>query len=509
MPGVPTRPVAPGSASAPPGVDAAGGRLLPVFPGAAGVWLAGVGLALLLGLLASTARNWAALVATIAVLAVGALFARVLGPRPGLVVLLIVTATIDRFTFPVGSLSLRAEQIAALAALLVLMVAAFRERRWGWLKPNLAEAFLLAWLVCNVVSSLLASPDRRLSAKILAVIAISSLGLFLPRRLLFARGAIGDLETIVHWLLVVFATEAGYSTAVYLLHAFGPTVGLGINPASGYLSAYGTLWEQNVLGALSAAGLVAWTYLGPRRFRSAWVGAAACIGGSAASVTRAAWLAAVVVGSLALLIPGNRRRLDLRALAKSAAGGLVVIAVTLVAVGVGSYNHPLAPAAGSGTPGGSHEGFLAAILNRVDLLGRFNQVSQVWDDIRDHLILGRGTAAFEALHQFKSVPEHLASLPLNVLDGTGLAGVALFTAFAAAVFVRAWSRRGDDLVHALGQVCLVIAFTNISTETLELMIGWLLIGMLLLAIDRAGAPGISNPVGRGDPAPPEAPARRG
>jgi len=167
------------------------------------------------------------------------------------------------------------------------------------------------------------------------------------------------------------------------------------------------------------------------------------------------------------------------------------------------------PAAGSGTPGGSNEGFLVAILNRVDLLGRFNQVSQVWDDIRDHLILGRGTAAFEALHQFKSVPEHLASLPLNVLDGTGLAGVALFTAFAAAVFVRAWSRRGDDLVHALGQVCLVIAFTNISTETLELMIGWLLIGMLLLAIDRAGAPGISNPVGRGDPAPPEAPARRG
>jgi len=38
----------------------------------------------------------------------------------------------------------------------------------------------------------------------------------------------------------------------------------------------------------------------------------------------------------------------------------------------------------------------------------------------------------------------------------------------------------------MGQVALVIAITNIATETLELMIGWLLIGLLLAALDVAG-----------------------
>jgi hypothetical protein len=452
-------------------------------PSAAAVWLAGVGLAVLLGLLAATGKTWSAAAATLAVMAVAYLYARVLGLRQGMVVLLILTATLDRFTYRVGPLDLRAEQVAALLALLALAVTAVRGRDWSWLRPNLAEAAILAWLALNLVSSLLASPDRLLSIKVLAVYAISSLGLFLPRRVLSDRGSVTGLETVVTWLLVVMATEAAYSTLIYLLHALGPTISVGINPASGYLGAYGTLWEQNVLGGFCAAGVVAWSYLAPRRLPGAWAGIAACIGGLVDSVTRAAWLATVAVVALGFILPGSRRRLDLKTLARGAAGGLVLIVATLVATRLGRYNYSLPGTVGPTGPSVGGPSFLTAILNRVDLLGRFNQVPLVWSDIRDHVLLGRGTAAFEALHQYHSIPEHLASLPLNLLDGSGFIGLALFVAFGVVVTVRAWARRANGLVHALGQLALVLVITNLSTETLELMIGWLLIGLLLAAID--------------------------
>jgi hypothetical protein len=96
-------------------------------------------------------------------------------------------------------------------------------------------------------------------------------------------------------------------------------------------------------------------------------------------------------------------------------------------------------------------------------------------------------ASFEALHVAKGVPEHIASLPLLVLNDTGVIGVALFAGFVAAVFVRVWSRRQNLIVLGLGQMALVVALTNIATETTELMIGWLLIGLLMAACDVSAA----------------------
>jgi hypothetical protein len=471
---------------------------------AAGVWAAGVGLVLLLAFLASFARSWGAAVAAAGVLAVGAFYARLMGLQVGLVLLLIVTATADRFTFPIGPLALRAEQVAALAGLVALAVSVVRMRRWELLKPNLPEGLLLVWFACNLVSSLVASPDRRLSAKILALFLICSLGLFLPRRLIAGARAAERMEVVAGWLLVAFATEAGYVTIVYLLHVFGPTVSLGVNPATSFLGAYGTLWEQNVLGAFGAAGVIAWAYLGPRRFRGAWIGIAACMGGLTASLTRAAWLAAFVVGGAGLLFPGMRRRLDLREVAKGGIAGLVVVGAILLVDRSGKYSVQLPGSGGVvGAPARPLTGwlqqllqlidrlpnrrgdFLSAVFNRVDLIGRLNQVSLVEEDIRHNLLLGRGTAGFEALHQVNGAYAHLATLPLNVLDGTGLVGLALFTAFALAVAARAWRYRADEVAFAFGQVGLVVAITNLSTETMELMIGWLLIGLLLAATDAA------------------------
>src|SRR4029077_9597327 len=178
----------------------------------------------------------------------------------------------------------------------------------SWLRPNLPEVLLVAWFACSIASSLLASPDKRLSAKIIALVAVCSLGFLLPRRILAGERSAENLETVTRWLLIVFATEAAYGSIAYLLHVFGPTIAISPSPASGHLSATGTLWEQNVFGAFSAAGVVAGSYVCPGRFRHAWIGITAGLGGVVDSVTRSAWLVAAGMAVLGIGLPGLRRR---------------------------------------------------------------------------------------------------------------------------------------------------------------------------------------------------------
>lgn len=446
----------------------------------AAVLFSGVAFALLLGMLEWTARAWAAPVMVVAVLALGAFYARVLGLQAGLVLLLVVTALVDRYTFRLGPVDIRAEEIAGVAAVCVLAITKIREGGREWLKPNLAEALLLAWFACNVVGSVLSSPDKRLSAKILLLIGVCSIGFFLPRRLLAGAKAAENFETVTRWLLVAFAIEATFGSFAYVLHVYGPTIALTPNPASGHLSAYGTLWEQNVFGAVTAAGGVAWVYLGPGRFRWAWLSLAVCMAGVVASLTRAAWLAAAVVGGIGVTVPGLRRRFDVRLIAIGLFGGLIMAAGVLVLDSTGTYTVQVK----GGLQGNVHGGLLGAILNLTDFIGRLNQMGPVWADIHGREVLfGRGTDSFEALHVVDGVPQHIASLPLQVLNDTGVVGLAVFTFFVLAVGMRAWAHRKGQLVAAFGQVAVVVGLTNLATQTTELMIGWLLIGLLAAACD--------------------------
>src|SRR5207249_1824554 len=240
------------------------------------------------------------------------------------------------------------------------------------LRPSTAEWLLAAWLGVGLVSSIAASPSRLLSLKVLALTAICTVGFLLPRRLLSGSHAREDLERVLRWLLIIFATESAYGTFAYLLHVFGPTISIGPNPATGHLGAYGTLWEQNVFGTFAAAGGVAWVYLGPERFKRAWVGLALCVGGLVDSLTRAAWLAVA-------------------ALVVDAFGAYTVAVV--------------------GAPPSQQHSFLFAIFNMTDFIGRLNQTGPVWSEIHgQYLLLGRGTASYEALHVVNGIPEHIASL---------------------------------------------------------------------------------------------------
>jgi O-antigen ligase len=109
--------------------------------------------------------------------------------------------------------------------------------------------------------------------------------------------------------------------------------------------------------------------------------------------------------------------------------------------------------------------------------------------------LGNGTASYGERHPIAGQPEqHLANLELAVLNDTGAIGLLVFAAFGVAVARAAWRQRRDPTVAGLGAATLVIALTNTATETTELMITWLMLGLLLMAVDAASKHGSSEAI---------------
>jgi hypothetical protein len=452
-----------------------------------------------LGLLSNAPARFAIAGAALLVLLAAGVYMRFFGAQIGLLALLITTCFIDRFTFRLGPVDIRAEQLAALLGLgFVIFWVVTRRRSWSLLWPNLSEALLGVWFALSLISSLTAAPDVSRSVKGVALLLISSLGLLLPRRLLnslspakfppppgggLGWGANGvQVDLVIKLLLLAFAVEGAYGTGAFLAHVFGSTASLGANPATGHLSAYGTLWEPNVFGAFCAAGAVAWAWLGRKYFSHAWIGIAVCLGGTLVSFTRAAWLVAVVVLAISLFGP-VRQRANLRQLALGVAGSAVIALAVFGAEHVADY-YPAVRGSPPVTGGG--RGLPSLLINSIDVIGRLDQVPVVLKDLGPRPLLGNGTASYGERHPIAGQPEqHLANLELTVLNDTGVIGLLVFAAFALALARAAWRERRDPTVAGLGAATLVIALTNTATETSELMITWLMLGLLLLAVDSA------------------------
>ena len=431
----------------------------------------GVALGLAVAALAWYHSSWATVAMVILVVATAAIFVRTLGWSVGLTVLLVVTCLIDRNTFPAGRLNIRPEQVAGLLALVAWAAFFLRSRRdLKHIWPDRTEVALLAWFALALVSSVVSAPNRIDSLKVLALLVVSSLALFLPRRLLANRPE--KLEAVVGWALLAFAVESVYASLTYFVHVFGPTISISLNPATGHLNAYGTLWEPNVLGAMAGAGAVGWVFLGPRYFKHSWIGVAICLTACVASFARAAWLAVIIVIGLTVAT-GLRRRIDLRTLGFGAAGAAVAVAWIFASDRLGNY-----------TQGG---GVGSSVGNATDILGRLYQFAPAFTDLKLDPILGVGIDSFGQLHiRFDGVPEHLGNLELLVLHDTGVVGLLVFAAFVVAIVIAIWKSRENPVVLGLAAMTTVIALANQATETLELMITWLLIGLLLAATD-AGA----------------------
>jgi O-antigen ligase len=308
---------------------------------------------------------------------------------------------------------------------------------------------------------MLVAPSRGQSLKVLALLILCSLAMFLPRRILEKRE---EMDRVVQLLLLAFAIESAYALVSYFLHLLGPTISLSVNPGTGHLSAYGTLWEPNVLGALSGAGAVAWMYLGRDQFEKTWPGVALCLSAASVSFARAAWLAVAFLVVLSLVTP-LRRRVDLRGLVVGAAVALVVTGAIVAVDKVGGYSQSLA----------------GSIGNATDVQGRLYQFNPVFADLVRSPIVGGGIDSFGQRHVVEGFQEHLGNLELTVLNDTGILGLLLFAVFVGSIVVKTWRHRDSATVVGLAAMMLVLAGTNQATDTLELMFTWLLVGLLIAA----------------------------
>jgi hypothetical protein len=446
----------------------------------------GAALGLALGLSTLAPQKVAVGLMVVLVLLAAGVFVAVLGVRIGLIGLLIATCMLDRFLYKAGPVDLRAEQVAALLGLAVIGYWILSERAGlNLLRPNLSEALLGLWFLIGLASSVTASLARSRSVKAVALLAISSLGLLLPRRLLNKDTAREDIDTVVKLLLVAFAAEGAYGTGAFLAHVFGSTVGISPNVATGHLSGYGTLWEPNVFGAFCAAGAVLWTWLGRRHFEwLTWLGIALCLGGTVVSFTRAAWATAVVLLAFSLWRT-FRRSGQLRQVTMGLAGA-AVIAIAVFGAGRAANYYQYQTGPGAPPPPPPAHGLGSLLTNEVDIIGRLYQFTNVFDDLRHRPLLGNGPASYDSRHPIAGQPEqHIANLELAVLNDTGALGFLVFVAFGATIAMSAWRRRRDPTVAGLGLAVVSMTITNTATETTELMITWLMLGLLMMAVDAA------------------------
>ena len=433
-------------------------------------------LAVVMGALSTSHSRQAVPIAIAAVLAAAWLFIAALDLAVGVVVLLITTTLIDRFTLPVGGAAIRAEQIAVVVALGIVVVSHRKASPSTWLRPTFPEALLVLWFVIAFISSVVFAPERFASLKILALLAISASVIFVPRRLLRPD----MIETLMRWFLILLLLEAAYGLAAWLLHALGPNLSISVN--RDHLSAYGTLWEPNVFGAVCAAGAVAWALVGHRFYRWSWVAIAICAGGATVSFTRSAWIALGLVAVLVLITPA-RRQVEVGTTALAATTAVALIGALLIVDHVGDYwIAPAAQASASTTPSSRSADVTTNAGDLTDLAGRVYQIRPVLSDLRSHPLLGGGVDSMVQRHNNPSLA-HIGNVELSVLNDTGVVGLLIFTAFVLASLFAAWQRRWDPLVVALVGTTLVIAITNQATETMELMFTWLFLGLLLAASD--------------------------
>ena len=492
-------------------------RIQPVATAAATGTIA----AMLLGWLSWVNRAWSLPVALLVILGLFVVLALVLGARAAALALLVLTCGLNSFEFNVKGTYFRSEQIAAILAISIVLWSQQRTRPW-W-RVRMEEAVLLAWFALNAVSSGLFAPQPGRSYKVLALVILSAAAAFVPRRL-----ALDDSQfnRVVQVQLVTCAGAATYAILAFLLHALiASDVGMTLNPVSHHLVASGSLWEPNVLGDFCAAGAILWALLGWRAF--GWplsaLGLGVCLAGTVVSVTRAVWLALTLVAILVAISHLRQQIHPATALVGAATFG---VAFLLVGVAEASGRYSAAsgpnqatsaltrpglvaatppPAATSGTStvqgaqttgGGpatattpapvsraAHTGLLDMVRDLRDLTGRLDQGSEVMRDLQTHLVFGSGTATFGERYQYQGQQLWIASLGLRVLNDTGLAGVAVFVIFVLLVGRIAWLNRKDETAAALGLVGLLLLLTNLSTETLELMFGWLFVGLLLARAD--------------------------
>ncbi len=402
-------------------------------------------------------------------------------PLSGLV-LLIGAAGINRFEVSVGGLSVYPEYVALGLVSILLIFDVLRGRSvWRW--PPATWPFA-AWLVIGLAASLLHAPNTGNSLVLWFKLVLMLATYVVTVNLVRGRG-----QTAVSVQLLVGGAVAAFGLlALALWTVSHVNLGVHLKP-EGTIAAMGTQWESNVFGSYMAAlvvlaGVIVVAPLARRLRLSAGLALLVGIPALAASLTRAAWLGAVVALGMGIAVWAVRRpRLALRVVA-----GLLLVVLPLAAVVFLSDVRTTLPTVAVVDGSTLFDRLLSLASLEQDgnvwvRLQIYRHVLQVW---QEHPWIGWGIGAYGQAYLYpnQNLSAWIPNLFLHVLYDSGLFGlVFLIAGLGVALWrgFRAWLHRagaGRFLAGGLllAVIALLVAFQ--ATEASWLAYFWVFLGLL-------------------------------
>ncbi len=221
--------------------------------------------------------------------------------------LLVISSALSRFFIPLSWGNLRIEQLVFLIVILGLALRFLPKRNVSLrsIKIDQVGALVVFWVLANILSSLLYSPDKVASLKICLWLGFS-VGIYL-----LTKNIVGEklsIQKAVKAILIVGVLEAIYGLAVYSSFLLGKDIGgVQIDPVVFIPKVYGTIWEANIFGAfLVSIALIIFNLLLSKEYTKfkvwLWGGFFLSFLGVIASFTRSAWMILVAFLFISLLI---------------------------------------------------------------------------------------------------------------------------------------------------------------------------------------------------------------
>lgn len=391
---------------------------------------------------------------------------------------LVVSSLVSGGRFPFAGFNFLPEHVvvAVLLTVLVLRRPAAIVRR-----PATYEAWLLAWIAWNGLVSLVYADDPAASLAIVAWMLLAWLILWSVRGVLLtepgARAQILRVGSAV-------AAAMGLVAFVTWLSALAGFTTWGVQPefVTGTVASTGLALEANIFGA---QGLF-WLFLVVRARilhgtrLSSWVVLGLTLG-IVSSMTRAVWLAAVVLGVGIFVVARTGRRVRLaRPVGRLRAWVVSIAAVALLMVVGAPVGAKLAHSLDFGSSTGS---------------SRLENWKVAVDDLGEDgaYLFGLGTNSFGQRHLSPTIPgepDYLGNLGLALLYDTGVVGLGLFAGAAASIALRP-SRARQRVLN----LTFIAALLIIGAATSPVWFGFVWITVALLddrAERRAQAPELGD-----------------
>jgi len=465
-----------------------------------------------------------------------------------LLVGVVLSSLLGRFSISVGEASVRPEHVATVALLVWMLFSPDRRAAlFGRLRDPLV-LLLGSWVAIGIVSTALFAPSRSASLPI-TVWLCADVVLLACLLALVDRMGVVELAGVA----VVLPWAALGVVAVALAAEGMSNWGVQFDTVFGVYAAYATAYEANVFASFVAAwALVLVWRSGPSLLLS--ISAAIVVPLAILAAQTRASLVGLTCGLLAMIVMTWRSWWRAPAwwrMLRAPAFMLVGLAVVILVGPVKSFGHitPAVPFASSPTPTSSSSptpaysspspspqraetprttpsagpsltptpapstGSSLLLPERPDKLTHFGfgdnfeyrrlvTATALTDMSGARWVVGNGINTFGQRHDdptLVGVPGYISSLPVQLLYDTGIAGVAVFVAFIVVVLRRVPPQRRSLAVPLLIALGITMSFTS----SLWFSTTWLLIAILVrptlrtfnMPKDRARPPLRSQPPG--------------